>query len=90
MNFYIGSIRIGSVEGASCVNFGNNFPAGFKSCKKQNQGFGSISGDYNDIKDIVSQLKDSKVVDLLSSPEEDIPVQKINVVHNKWTILFLR
>lgn len=84
MDFYIGKIHIGSVEGASCVNFGNNFPTGFKNNKKQNQGFGSISGNHNDIQDIISQLKDSKVVDLFGcSSEDDIPVQVVSSVHNK-------
>ena len=45
--FIIGSIRIGSVEGASCINLGNNLPVGFTSRKTHNQGFGNIQGDDN-------------------------------------------
>lgn len=72
--FFIGHIRIGSIEGASCLNMGNNLPVGFESHKKQNQGFGSISGDGNTIQDIRSLLEDSKIIDMLSQDNpEDIP-----------------
>ncbi|MDC3413714.1 hypothetical protein NC797_13785 [Aquibacillus sp. 3ASR75-11] len=60
-NFIIGSIQIGTIESASCVNFGNNFPKDFTSNKKQNQGFGSISGDNNDISDIFSRLDEKDI-----------------------------
>jgi len=66
--FFIGSIRIGTIEGASCVNMGNNLPVGFQSFKKQNQGFGSISGDNNEISELCSGLKDSNTVDMLNQP----------------------
>lgn len=72
--FFIGNIRIGSVEGASCVNLGNNLPVGFQSFKKHNQGFGSISGDNNDISELCSVLKDTNAIDMLNqSGPEDIP-----------------
>lgn len=72
--FFIGSIRIGVVEGASCVNLGNNLPVGFQSFKKQNQGFGSIIGDNNDISELCSALKDTNTVDMLNQPDDiDIP-----------------
>lgn len=69
--FFIGSIRIGSVEGASCVNLGNNMPTGFQSFKKQNQGFGSITGDNNDISELCSVLKDTNMIDMLNQPGSD-------------------
>lgn len=69
--FFIGSIRIGTVEGASCVNIGNNLPAGFQSFKKQNQGFGSITGDNNDISELCSVLKDTNMVDMLNQSVAD-------------------
>jgi hypothetical protein len=47
--FIIGSIRIGSVEGASCVNLGNNWPTEFTSSSQTQQGFGEISGDGNEL-----------------------------------------
>ncbi|MCD5325722.1 MULTISPECIES: hypothetical protein [Pontibacillus] len=73
-NFFIRSIRIGTVESASCVNFGNNAPNGFESTKKHNQGFGSIHGDGNDVKGIRSLLNDSSFMDLLSqSKDHEIP-----------------
>ncbi|RBW69106.1 hypothetical protein [Bacillus taeanensis] len=73
-NFFIGTIRIGTVEGASCINFGNNTPTGFESYKKQNQGLGSISGDHNNIEGLRSLLNDSAIMDLLvNSKEHNIP-----------------
>jgi hypothetical protein len=69
--FFIGSIRIGTVEGASCINLGNNLPVGFQSYKKQNQGFGSITGDNNDISELCSALKDTNVVDMLNQSSSD-------------------
>lgn len=72
--FFIGNIRIGSVEGASCINLGNNLPVGFQSFKKQNQGFGSITGDNNDISELCSVLKDTNMVDMLNKADtDDIP-----------------
>lgn len=72
--FIIGYIRIGSVGGASCVNLGNNLPLGFQSFSKQNQGFGSISGDNNDISELCSVLKDANMVDMLNqSDSDDVP-----------------
>lgn len=64
-NFLIKTFNIHTVEGASCVNIGNNAPSGFESYKKQNQGFGSISGDSNTIRDIKSLLNDKALIDLL-------------------------
>jgi hypothetical protein len=62
-SFFIGSISIGTVEGASCVNLGNNLPSGFVNYKKQNQGFGSISGDNNDIHEILATIDENDVHD---------------------------
>lgn len=69
--FFIGNIRIGSVEGASCINLGNNLPVGFQSFKKQNQGFGSITGDNNDISELCSVLKDTNMIDMLNQSDSD-------------------
>jgi hypothetical protein len=70
-NFFIGTIKIGSIEGASCVNMGNNFPSGFTSHKKHNQGFGSINGDHNDIKEIISRLDDKDILDMFNQTDQD-------------------
>jgi hypothetical protein len=67
--FFIGNIRIGSVSGASCVNLGNNLPLGFQSYSKQNQGFGSITGDNNDISELCSALKDTNTIDMLNQSD---------------------
>lgn len=83
--FLIGKIHIGNVEGASCVNIGNNLPIGFESYKKQNQGFGSITGDHNEIKDLKSKLRDSHVVDMINQSEgDDIPDLLKQIVENKF------
>lgn len=71
--FVIGSIRIGSVEGASCVNMGNNYPTNFKNHKKHNQGFGSVGGDHNKIFGARSVLDDSDMVDMMNLSENDVP-----------------
>lgn len=72
--FYIGQIRIGSVEGSSCINFGNNTNAGFSSEKKHNQGFGNISGDRNEMLDTRTLLDDADFLDMFNgSMDEDIP-----------------
>ncbi|MDR6997630.1 hypothetical protein [Neobacillus niacini] len=45
--FHIGTIKIGTIEGASCFSIGNNFIEDFKNSKKHNQGLGNIHGDGN-------------------------------------------
>lgn len=45
--FHINTIKIGSIESASCFSIGNNFIEDFKSSKKHNQGLGNIHGDRN-------------------------------------------
>ncbi|MED4953628.1 hypothetical protein NYE69_01335 [Paenibacillus sp. FSL R5-0527] len=65
-NFVIGHIRVGTVEGSSCINIGNNLPSGFTSHKKQNQGL-SVSGDHNELKDIESLLDNAGSAELLGS-----------------------
>ncbi|WP_462410482.1 hypothetical protein [Neobacillus sp. Marseille-QA0830] len=47
--FHIGSIRIGTIEGASCFSIGNNFIEDLKNTKKHNQGLGNIHGDRNNL-----------------------------------------
>ncbi|WP_248924617.1 hypothetical protein [Paenibacillus hamazuiensis] len=67
--FVIGYIQIGSVEGASCINLGNNYPSGFQSHKKQNQGFGTVHGDGNSLREIRSVLEDNDVLDVLEQSD---------------------
>ncbi|WP_209020978.1 hypothetical protein [Evansella clarkii] len=72
--FYIGSIRIGTVEGASSVNIGHTTNAGFKSEKKHNQGFGSVSGDNNQFHEARTLLDDADTLDMFSNgPDGEIP-----------------
>ncbi|MCY0888833.1 MAG: hypothetical protein OWQ59_10295 [Alicyclobacillaceae bacterium] len=65
-SFAIGTIRIGQIEGASCMNLGNNWPTNFRSYKKHNQGFGSVSGDHSVVRDLRSLLHDPDNVDTFS------------------------
>ncbi|MEA3321806.1 MAG: hypothetical protein U9Q88_17590 [Bacillota bacterium] len=80
-NFFIGSIRIGVVESASCINMGNNYPSQFQSHKKHNQGVGNISGDENDIHGTKSQVSDSSFIDLFEqSDSQELPQWLQNVI----------
>lgn len=65
-NFVIGRIEIGKVEGASCVNMGNNFPSHFQSSKKHNQGFGEINGDQNRLSGTKATLDDADFLEWMS------------------------
>ncbi|CAG7637500.1 hypothetical protein ACFQI7_07735 [Paenibacillus allorhizosphaerae] len=71
--FVIGSIRIGSVENAACINMGNNWPTGFESHQKLTQGFGSVSGDRNVVSGIRSLLNDSDFLDMLNITDAEVP-----------------
>jgi hypothetical protein len=71
--FVIGSIRIGSVENAACVNLGNNWPTNFESHQKLTQGFGSVSGDRNMVAGIRSLLNDSDFLDMLNLSGTEAP-----------------
>jgi hypothetical protein len=66
----IGHIRIGTVEGSSCVNLGNNLPSNFSSQKKQIQGFGSVDGDNNKVEGTKTALNDADLIDMLSTAED--------------------
>ncbi|WAH35269.1 hypothetical protein [Alicyclobacillus dauci] len=72
-NFIIGSIRIGKIEGASCMNMGNNWVSNFRSFKKHNQGFGSVHGDNNVLRDTRSLLNDPDSIDMVSVSGEELP-----------------
>lgn len=71
--FVIGSIRIGSVENASCVNMGNNWPTSFESHQKLTQGFGSVSGDRNLVNGVRSLLNDADFLDMLNLTDVEMP-----------------
>jgi|SRR4051794_13883131 hypothetical protein len=84
-SFFIGSISIGTVEGASCVNFGNNLPSGFVNYKKQNQGFGSISGNNNNIYDLLATLEEKDIYDAFhyDGREDETYSQVLNKIENE-------
>ncbi|WP_040340500.1 hypothetical protein [Fictibacillus macauensis] len=85
-NFFIGTFRIGSVEGASCINMGNNFPVNFKSHKKQNQGLGTISGDNNQFDGLRTLLDDADVIDMLTQGgDSSIPPWIQSLIQEKLT-----
>jgi hypothetical protein len=71
--FVIGSIRIGIVENASCINMGNNWPTGFENHQKLTQGFGSVHGDGNRFDGTKSLLNDADMLDMLNISDQDIP-----------------
>lgn len=71
--FVIGSIRIGSVENASCINMGNNWPTSFESHQKLTQGFGSVSGDRNLVNGVRSLLNDADFLDMLNLTDAEMP-----------------
>ncbi|MED4224739.1 hypothetical protein [Neobacillus cucumis] len=54
--FHIGSIKIGSIEGASAFSIGNNFIEDFKNNKQHNQGLGNIHGDRNNLSHMTASL----------------------------------
>lgn len=68
--FTIGDIHIGTIEDASAVNFGNNFPTDFTSNKKHNQGFGNNNGNENDIHDIQSLMEEKDAVEVYHDGQE--------------------
>ncbi|MGM0845706.1 MAG: hypothetical protein ACQEUT_12070 [Bacillota bacterium] len=69
--FTIGDIHIGTIEDASAVNFGNNFPTNFRSNKKHNQGLGNIIGDNNDIHDLKSFMKEKNAREVYNENQEN-------------------
>lgn len=71
--FAIGTIHIGHVEGASCVNLGNNWPTNFRSYKKHNQGFGNVHGDNNVLGGLRSLLNDPDTYDMMSTANTNVP-----------------
>lgn len=71
--FIIGELRIGSVEGASCINLGNNYPTAFQSHKKHNQGFGNVEGNQNKLSGTKAILDDADVLDMWNDRSESVP-----------------
>jgi hypothetical protein len=71
--FVIGTIRVGHIEGASCLNMGNTWASDFRSYKKHNQGFGSVTGDNNDVRNVRSLLNDPDTVDMLDVSGTELP-----------------
>jgi hypothetical protein len=78
--FLIGSIRIGSIESASCLNMGNNWPTSFESNQKTVQGFGSVAGDNNHLAGTKSFLNDSDFLDMLNVHENEVPEWLQNLI----------
>lgn len=71
--FFIGTIHIGQIEGASCFNLGNNWPTNFRSYKKQNQGFGTVRGNQNSVTGSKSLLNDPDIVDAPNFTDKEPP-----------------
>lgn len=82
--FLIKEFKIGTISDASCLNMGNNWPTQFESHKKQNQGFGSITGDHNTIEDVRSLLSDPDFIDMLNvDDQEGLPDWLIQVIQDE-------
>lgn len=81
--FHIGTIKIGSIEGASCFSIGNNFIEDFKSNKKHYQGLGNIHGDSNNLSHSTASLKNHE-----PSPktEENNDDASLNEISQKQTL----
>lgn len=69
--FIFGSFRIGSVEEASCVNLGNNYPIGFQNYKKHNQGFGNVGGDHNRLSGVRALVDDADAIETFGGEASD-------------------
>ncbi|GMA62802.1 hypothetical protein NZD89_23625 [Alicyclobacillus fastidiosus] len=79
--FLVGAVSVGHMEGASCLNVGNNFPTNFRSVKKHNQGFGNVTGDHNTMKSLRSLLSDPDVLDAVSFKNDtEIPDWVVKVI----------
>lgn len=63
--FIIGSIHIGVISEASCLNIGENSLEQFTSYKKQNQGFGSIHGKGHRFEGLKTLLNDPDEIDMM-------------------------
>ncbi|MGF2616263.1 hypothetical protein FZC84_00590 [Rossellomorea vietnamensis] len=70
-DFTFRDIHIGTIEDASAVNFGNNFPTNFRSNKKHNQGLGNIIGNNNDIHDLKSYMKEKNAREIYNENQDD-------------------
>ncbi|MCP1451331.1 hypothetical protein [Priestia megaterium] len=83
--FSIGDIHIGTIEDASAVNFGNNFPTNFRSHKKVSQGFGNILGNQNDIHDILSSLEEKDISEVYNESQDGKPPQWLDTMVEEQT-----
>ncbi|WP_230932456.1 hypothetical protein [Priestia sp. TSO9] len=83
--FSIGDIHIGTIEDASAVNFGNNFPTNFRSHKKVSQGFGNILGNQNDIHDILSSLEEKGISEVYNENQDGKPPQWLDTMIEEQT-----
>lgn len=63
--FIIGSINIGVISEASCLNIGENNLDGFSSYKKQNQGFGTVHGKGHRFEHLKTLLNDPDEIDMM-------------------------
>lgn len=71
--FHFKEFKVGNLENASAINFGNNYPTNFKGYKKHSQGLGTIDGNNNDIHDLQSHMELKYLVDALVDNDEELP-----------------
>ncbi|MDR4944950.1 hypothetical protein [Neobacillus cucumis] len=70
--FHIGSIKIGSIEGASAFSIGNNFIEDFKNNKQHNQGLGNIHGDRNNLSHMTASSTNQEKSEERQKQKEEI------------------
>ncbi|MBB6453125.1 hypothetical protein HNQ94_001573 [Salirhabdus euzebyi] len=82
--FTFNEFKVGTLENASAINFGNNYPTNFKGYKKHNQGLGTIDGNNNDIHDLKSQMNLKYLMDMILEDEGELPDWVIEMIekHN--------
>lgn len=71
--FHFKEFKVGSLENASTINIGNNYPTNFKGFKRQNQGLGTIDGNNNDIHDLQSYIHLRYFLDAFMDDHDDVP-----------------
>ncbi|MRH44498.1 hypothetical protein GH741_17780 [Aquibacillus halophilus] len=71
--FHFKEFKVGTLENASTINFGNNYPTNFKGYKKHNQGLGTIDGNNNDIHDLKSHMNLKYLMDMILEDKDNLP-----------------
>lgn len=71
--FHFNEFKVGNLENASAINFGNNYPNNFRGYKRHSQGLGTIEGNHNDIHDLEASMSQRYLMDALVDRNEELP-----------------